>query len=52
MDLDYLNTNEVIGKMFLQLTFSDWNEKLDILNTAIDEKKLSKLKITASSSIY
>ncbi len=37
-DLDYLNTNEVIGKMFLQLTFSDWTEKLDILNTAIDEK--------------
>jgi hypothetical protein len=37
-DLDYLNTNEVVGKMFLQLTFSDWTEKLDILNTAIDEK--------------
>ncbi len=50
-DLDYLNTNEVIGKMFLQLTFSDWTEKLDILNTSID-KKVSKLKIPVSSSIY
>jgi hypothetical protein len=43
-DLDYLNTNEVIGKMFLQLTFSDWTEKLDILNTAIDEKNSANSK--------
>jgi hypothetical protein len=37
-DLDSFNNNEVIGKIFLQLTFSDWNEKLEILNTAIDQK--------------
>jgi hypothetical protein len=35
MDLDSFNNNEVIGKIFLQLTFSDWTEKLEILNTAI-----------------
>jgi hypothetical protein len=38
MDLDSFNNYEVIAKMLLQLTFSEWTEKLEILNTAIDQK--------------
>jgi hypothetical protein len=44
MDLDSCNNNEDIGKIFLQLTFSDWTEKLEILNTAIDQKNSTNSK--------
>ena len=42
-DLDSFD-NATIGKIFLQLTFSDWNDKLDLLNTAIDQKNSKNSK--------
>jgi hypothetical protein len=36
--------NSTIGKIFLQLTFADWKEKVDCLSTAIEERNTKNLK--------
>jgi hypothetical protein len=36
--------NSTISKIFLKLTFADWKEKVDCLNTAIEERNIKILK--------
>jgi hypothetical protein len=36
--------NSTIGKIFLKLTFADWKEKVDCLNTAIEERNTENPK--------
>jgi hypothetical protein len=38
MNLYEYSRGKVFGKLFLSLTFPDWNQKLELLNTAIKQK--------------
>jgi hypothetical protein len=38
MNLYEYSHGEVFGKLFLSLTFPDWTQKLELLNTAIKQK--------------
>jgi hypothetical protein len=38
MKLNEYSHGEVFGKLFLSLTFTDWTQKLELLNTTIEQK--------------
>lgn len=44
MNLYDCSHGEVFAKLFLKLTFSDWNQKLELLNTAIELKNSKNQK--------
>ena len=44
MNLYEYSHGEVFGKLFLSLTFPDWTQKLELLNTAIEQKNSKNLK--------
>jgi hypothetical protein len=44
MNLYEYSRGDVFGKLFLSLTFPDWTQKLELLNTAIEQKNSKNLK--------
>jgi hypothetical protein len=56
MNLYEYSRGEVFGKLFLSLTFPDWTQKLELLNTAIKQKnsknpKSQRVRIFSESRV-